>query len=105
MCMSRPESVIASWYDSGVKRILLEELTAPWRKRAACLGAPVEWWVPSDLRNAPLALRKAVDTCGRCRVQAECLDYAKGLPDSARRGVLGGVVFGGRGRALPLSSL
>jgi WhiB family transcriptional regulator, redox-sensing transcriptional regulator len=46
------------------------ELTARWRRYAACRDAPTTWFFAADDREKALAL------CGRCPVSKACLDWA-----------------------------
>jgi WhiB family transcriptional regulator, redox-sensing transcriptional regulator len=55
-----------------------------WVERAACAGAPLEWFFSADV--AVLKVGRAV--CGVCPVRAECLDWAV---ETGQRGLWGGL--------------
>jgi WhiB family transcriptional regulator, redox-sensing transcriptional regulator len=60
----------------------LEELVnrPPWMADAACVGQPIELFIPSRGVNAS-TMAKARAVCSSCRVQHECLDYANANPE------------------------
>lgn len=59
-----------------------------WRKRAACLGQPVDRFFPED----PNDYRHVVRLCERCVVKSACLDEALEVPSNVDRfGVYGGL--------------
>lgn len=66
-----------------------------WRDEAACASTDPELFFPEKSDTQRLERAKAV--CGRCAVQAACLEYA--LTTDQREGVWGGLSEGQR-RAL-----
>lgn len=44
-----------------------------WRVHAACLGMPVEWWIPDEGMDAD---PEAYARCQICPVHAECFEFA-----------------------------
>ncbi len=59
-----------------------------WRRQAACVGRPPEWWFPAPGGDTSAA--EAV--CARCRVAADC--YAWAVETGRTSGIWGGVNFG-----------
>ena len=54
-------------------------MTQPlWRERAACVGAPIEWFFPP--KGHPVA-KEAKTLCRICPVSSECLDAALAVGD------------------------
>lgn len=51
-------------------------MTPAWLDRAACAGAYADAWFPDASASATHELRYAKTVCGRCDVQAECLEDA-----------------------------
>ena len=78
--MTPDEPDLATW--------LAELLRRPeWHARAACRGMGASAFFPSRGANAG-TMSRARDTCSRCTVTVECLDYA--LADSDLTGIWGG---------------
>jgi WhiB family transcriptional regulator, redox-sensing transcriptional regulator len=60
-----------------------------WRRRAACAGKPLAWFVPDTPRGRRPDYRQALATCERCPVRVECAEdaYANGDDDGVRGGL------------------
>lgn len=56
-----------------------------WRDRAACKGAPLDWFFPERSESAA----RAQKLCAGCEVRADCLHWAMVAPE--RFGIWGGV--------------
>jgi WhiB family redox-sensing transcriptional regulator len=57
-----------------------------WHQQALCAEIGGDWWFPEDnSRPEPEVLK----VCGRCPVQAECLEFA--LENNEKYGVWGGL--------------
>jgi WhiB family redox-sensing transcriptional regulator len=60
--------------------------------RAACLGAPPDWFIVDRGQERDAARAKAI--CAGCPIKVGCLDFA--LATSTRFGIWGGTTVGQR---------
>lgn len=67
--------------------------------RAACVGAPTEWFFPTPRSEgqAVKTLERARSVCQRCPIVVECRDYGKA---NETHGIWGGVWLEGNNAAL-----
>jgi WhiB family transcriptional regulator, redox-sensing transcriptional regulator len=60
-----------------------------WRRRAACVGRPLAWFVPDTTRGRHPDYSAALAVCEACPVRVECAEdaYANGDDDGVRGGM------------------
>lgn len=69
--------------------LLTDILTTPdWQLDAACAGHDADLWWSEDPHD--VGKKIAVDICGTCPVQRDCLEHALALPE--REGIWGGLL-------------
>jgi hypothetical protein len=62
-----------------------------WRKRAACLGAPIDLFFPSRFQTGS-PYKEGKQFCEVCPVTAECLKLSElNIPTGDRYGLFGGL--------------